>query len=194
MLLDWVNLFAQFGYLGVFLISFLGCLSVIIPIPYTIIYYILGVTLDPLFIALAGGFGSALGEISGYAAGYLGQNLVDEERKRKMTYLMKIFDRYGPFLVFLFALTPLPDDLLFIPLGIARYNFVKVFIPCLLGKIILAYAIAYSGKVSFEFIRVIFGESGLIPIIITLIILAVIMFLMLKIDWEIIYKKFVEKE
>ena len=107
---------------------------------------------------------------------------------------MKIFDRYGPLLIFIFALTPLPDDLLFIPLGISRYNFVKAFIPCLLGKIAMAYIIAYSGKVSYEFIRVIFGESGFITTVVTLGLLAVIVAAMLKIDWEIVFKKYVEKK
>ena len=191
--LDWVSIFVQLGYLGVFLISLIGSLSVIVPIPYTIAYYILGVTLDPLLIALVGGVGSAIGEISGYSIGYFGQTLIDEERKRKMTYLMKIFNRYGPVLVFLFALTPLPDDLLFISLGISRYSFVKAFIPCLLGKIAMAYIIANSGKVSYGFINVILGESGFIATVVTLVLLAIIVAAMLKIDWEIIYKKYVEK-
>jgi len=192
--LDWINIFVQLGYLGVFLISIIGSLSVIIPIPYTIAYYVLGVTLDPLLIALVGGFGSALGEISGYAIGYLGQTFIDEKRKRKMMYLMKIFNRYGPILVFLFALTPLPDDLLFIPLGMSHYNFLKIFIPCLLGKIAMTYIIAYSGKVSFGFIKVIFGESGFIATIVILILLTIMIAAILKIDWEIVYKKYVEKK
>ena len=192
--MDWISIFAELGYVGVFLISFIGCMSVVVPIPYTVSYYILGVTLDPLLIALVGGFGSALGETSGYVLGYLGRTLIDEERKRKMMYLMKIFDRYGSLVVFLFALTPLPDDLLFIPLGISRYNFVKVFFPCMLGKIVMAYAIAYSGRASFEFVRVIFGESGFVAIVVTIVLLTIIVGLMLKVDWEIIFKKYVEKK
>lgn len=191
--LDWISIFTQFGYFGVFLISLIGSLSVIVPVPYTIAYYLLGVTLDPLLIALVGGFGSALGEIAGYAVGYLGHALIDEEQKRKMSYLLKIFDRYGPLLVFLFALTPLPDGLLFIALGISRYSFVNVFIPCLLGKIAMAYIIAYSGKVSYGFIKVIFGGSGFVATIVTLVLLAVIVVAMFKIDWEIVFKRYIEK-
>jgi membrane protein YqaA with SNARE-associated domain len=191
--LDWISIFTQFDYLGVFLISLIGSLSVIIPVPYTIAYYLLGATLDPVLLALVGGFGSALGEISGYAVGYLGHALIDEEQKRKMSYLLKIFDRYGPLLVFLFALTPLPDGLLFIALGISRYSFVNVFIPCLLGKIAMAYIIAYSGKVSYGFIKVIFGGSGFIATIVTLILLAIIIAAMFKIDWELVFKRYLEK-
>lgn len=189
--MDWIALFTQFGYLGVFLISFIGALSVVVPVPYTLAYYYLGTTLDPLLIAIAGGLGSAVGEISGYALGYFGQTFIGEERKRRMVYLMKIFDRYGPLLVFFFALTPLPDDMLFISLGISRYNFTKAFIPCLLGKTVMAFIIAYSGKISFEFIKVIFGDSGWIAGIITFLISLIVVIAMLLIDWEVIFKKYV---
>ncbi len=53
-----------------------------------------------------------------------------------MKYMVKLFDKYGPATIFLFALTPLPDDLLFIPLGVMRYPFWKAFIPALFGKML----------------------------------------------------------
>ena len=55
----------NFGYLGAFLISLISSLSIFVPIPYTIVIYALGSSLNPLLIALASGFGSAIGEISG---------------------------------------------------------------------------------------------------------------------------------
>jgi membrane protein YqaA with SNARE-associated domain len=84
----WTDLFINLGYTGVFLISLIGAASVFIPSPYTATYYILGTALNPLFIAIARGLGSALGELTGYAAGYFGQVFIDEKQKRKMFYLM----------------------------------------------------------------------------------------------------------
>jgi membrane protein YqaA with SNARE-associated domain len=192
--LDWIDYLVQFGYPGVFLLSFIGAITVIFPIPYTLTYYVLGATLDPLFIAIAGGLGSALGEFSGYVLGYFGRAIVSEDHQRRMLYLLKIFDRYGALLVFLFALTPLPDDLLFIPLGIMRYNFFKAFIPSLCGKMLMAYILAYSGKISFQLIQTIFGEAGLVGTLLMVMLLAVIIVIMLRIDWEQIFKKYVERE
>ena len=194
--MNWLDVFINLGYVGVFLISALGAASIFIPIPYSATYYMLGTSLNPLYIAIAGGLGSAVGELSGYAAGYFGQVFIDEKQKKRMFYLMKIFDRFGPLLVFLFALTPLPDDLLFIPLGISRYNFVKVFIPCLVGKIIMAYILAYSGKVSFQSINMLFSESGgsiWFSTILTIIVLTAIIVIMTRIDWEKIFKQ-IDKE
>ena len=192
---DLIYTFAQqYGYLGVFFTSLLGAMTIIFPFPYTLIIYLMGGFLDPLFVAVAGGLGSAVGEFSGYVAGYYGRKIVSDKQQRKMDYMMKLFDRYGSLGIFLFALTPLPDDLLFIPLGIMRYKFLKAFIPCFLGKLLMSYILAYSGKHSIEFIRNILGEGGWVGVILTTAILMIIVFGMFKIDWEKIFKKYLAKE
>jgi membrane protein YqaA with SNARE-associated domain len=191
-LLDWMNNFAeQFGYIGVFIISFIGSVSVIFPIPYTIVIYFLGSILDPFFVAINGGLGSALGEFSGYALGYYGRSVISEERQRKMDYMVKVFAKYGPATIFLFALTPLPDDLLFIPLGVMRYPFWKAFIPALLGKTLMTFILAYSGQQSIQLIRTLFGEAGLLGTVVTTVLLILIIVAMIKIDWEKLFEKYV---
>jgi membrane protein DedA with SNARE-associated domain len=183
---EWLfSLVIQYGYLGVFLISLIGALSIVIPIPYTVLIFTCGHYLDPVLVALVGGVGSALGEISGYALGYAGRIVTSEERKRKMDYFLRLFNRHGAITVFIFALTPLPDDLLFIPLGIVRYSFFKAFIPCLLGKILMCFLLAYGGRLSIDFVEELLGGSG--EVIITIastILLVVIVFLLYRIDWE----------
>jgi membrane protein DedA with SNARE-associated domain len=181
----------QFGYLGVFVISFIGSVSVIFPVPYTLVIFVLGSMLDPFFVAVSGGLGAALGEFSGYTLGYYGRKIVNKERRRKMDYMVKLFGRYGPVTIFLFALTPLPDDLLFIPLGVMRYPFLKAFVPALLGKIVMTFILAYSGQQSIELIRIIFGESGWIGTVVTATLLIVIIVVMIKIDWEKLFEKHV---
>ena len=194
-LLEWMEQFAlQFGYLGVFLISLVGALSIIFPIPYTLIIYLLGSVLDPLLVAVSGGLGSALGEFSGYALGYYGRAVLGEERRRKMDYMMKVFHHYGFAAIFFFALTPLPDDLLFIPLGIMRYRFVKAFIPALLGKMLMCFILAYSGRFSVEAIEVVFGEGGWLGVVITSAFLIIVIVAILKIDWEKVFEKYVGAE
>jgi len=193
---DWMYQFAlQYGYIGVFMISIIGAMSIIIPIPYTLFIYLLGATgLDPIPLALAGGLGSAVGETAGYLIGYYGRAIINKERQRKMDYMLKIFNRYGFLTIFFFALTPLPDDLLFIPLGVMRYRFIKVFIPAFLGKSLMCLILAYGGRLSIGFIRAIFGEGGWLGTIITTILLITIVALMLKIDWEKVFEKYVAKE
>jgi len=184
----------QFGYFGVFIISFIGSVSVVFPIPYTLVIFFLGSSLNPFLVAVSGGLGSALGEFSGYALGYYGRRVVSEERRRKMNYMMKLFDRYGPVAIFFFALTPLPDDLLFIPLGVMRYPFWKAFIPALLGKTLMTFILAYSGQQSIASIKSLLGGSGDLMIAVTLVLLIVIIVAMIKIDWEKLFEKHVGNE
>jgi len=184
----------QYGYPGVFIISLIGSSSIVVPVPYTVALYFLGHFLDPLLVALAAGLGAALGEFTGYVIGYYGRTVISKERQRKMDFMMQLCNRYGGLVIFLFALTPLPDDLLFIPLGIIRCSFTKFFIPCFLGKTLMSYILAVSGQMSITFIMNLFGEGNeMYSIIVTAVLLAVVIVAMLKIDWEKLFLEKVEK-
>ena len=195
-LLGWENYLLQYTYVGVFAISLLGAMSIIVPIPYTFIILTLGIKgMNPLFLTVAGGLGSSIGESSGYILGYYGRSVISEKQQRKMDYMIRIFDHYGPIMIFVFALTPLPDDLLFIPLGMLRYKFTKVFIPCILGKTLMCAILAYGGQMFGNILNILFGESTpqmeLLISVITAIALVLILVAMLKIDWEKVFEKYV---
>jgi membrane protein YqaA with SNARE-associated domain len=182
----WLEDFAiQFGYLGIFITSFIGASSIIIPIPYTILIFTLGSILNPFLLGISAGIGSAAGEFLGYFLGYYGRTIVSEKTQRKMNNIVRLFSKYGGFTIFLFALTPLPDDLLFVPLGMMRYDFFKAFIPALLGKTLMSLILAYAGFLSVGAIRNFLGEGGALgTTIISTILLVIIIFAMFKIDWE----------
>ncbi len=179
----------QFGYVGIFLISLISALTIIFPIPYTLLLYALGSSLDPLVLALSSGLGSALGEVSGYVLGYYGRAIISEAMRRKMDFMLKVFSRYGMVAVFLFALTPLPDDLLFIPLGIMRYSLPRLLLACFIGKLCMSFIIAYSGRVSFDVVQAIFGDAGWVGTTISVIVLVAVMVAIFRIDWEALFQK-----
>ncbi len=196
--MDWINYLLQYSYLGVFAISLIGSMSIIFPIPYTLVILTLGMRgMNPLLLTVAGGLGSGIGEFSGYILGYYGRSVISEKRQRKMDYMMRVFNHYGPIAIFLFALTPLPDDLLFIPLGILRYKFAKAFVPCFLGKLLMCSILAYSGRWYYGILSIVFGEHTweveLLTSIITAIALVLIILAMLKIDWEKVFEKYMAK-
>jgi membrane protein DedA with SNARE-associated domain len=98
--------------------------------------------------------------------------------------------------IFVFALTPLPDDLLFIPLGVMRYSVLRAFIPALLGKFVSNLIIAYSGYFSLEIIKNIFGVEGegtsaLIGMVLALVLMVIVFIIMFKVDWEKRFEKYV---
>jgi membrane protein YqaA with SNARE-associated domain len=201
---DWMRNFAvQYGYLGIFLISLLGATSIFVPIPYTIVIFILGGLQDtvgnwvfePLWIAVAAGAGAAIGEFSGYLIGFGGRRIIGDKYKKKMDFLMKLFKKLGPIAIFVFALTPLPDDLLFIPLGVMRYGLLQAFIPALIGKFFSNLIIAHSGRLSLEIVKSLFGVEGegaslLIGTIIGIVLLVIVFIIMFKVDWEKRFAKY----
>jgi membrane protein YqaA with SNARE-associated domain len=198
---NWMNSFAlQYGYFGIFLISLLGASSVFVPIPSTIVIFTLGglSTFDPLWIAVAAGTGAAIGEFSGYLIGFGGRRIISEKQKTKMDFLTKLFRKFGPIVIFIFALTPLPDDLLFIPLGVMRYSVIRAFIPALLGKFFSNLIIAYSGRLSLQIIKSIFGVEGegmtaLIGVVLALVLMVIVFIMMFKVDWEKRFGKYVNE-
>ncbi|MCW4052290.1 MAG: VTT domain-containing protein [Candidatus Bathyarchaeota archaeon] len=195
--MDWFEQMAvQFGFLGVFFISLVGTMAIIVPIPYTLVIFLLGKAgWDPILLMIAGGSGSAIGELVGYLLGYYGRRLISHERQRKMDYLLRLFGNYTPVAIFLFALTPLPDDLLFIPLGLLKYSLLKAFIPALLGKFLMIYLVAYFGKIGDKIIESIFGTEGsLIGSIITTILLITIVVALYLVDWERVLAKFFKEK
>jgi len=201
---QWMESLAlQYGYFGIFLVSLIGALSIIFPVPYTVIIFALGGlrvgeawVFEPLWIAVAAGIGSAVGEFSGYLLGLGGRKVISERYRKKMDFLVKVFNRFGPVAIFLFALTPLPDDLLFIPLGVMRYSIVRAFVPAFIGKFCMNLIVAYAGRFSIGVIRDIFGVesdwiSALIGFILAMVLLIIVFVIMFKVDWEKHFGKYV---
>jgi membrane protein DedA with SNARE-associated domain len=191
----------HYGYVGIFLISLLGATSIFVPIPSTVVIFILaGLRMggnwvfDPLLIAVFAGVGATVGEFSGYLIGLGGRKVIGEKYKKKMDVLMRLFKRFGPVVIFLFALTPLPDDLIFIPLGMMRYSMLAAFIPALLGKFLSNLIVAYAGRYLIYAVRDFFGVEGegmslLIGTVLAVVLLVVVLVIMFKVDWE----KYAEK-
>jgi membrane protein DedA with SNARE-associated domain len=195
---NWLEQFAQYGYAGAFLIALIGAASIFVPIPYTVVIFTLGNHLDPIFLGLSAGLGSAIGEFTGYVLGAYGHKIISKNRLRKMEFMAKVFSKWGPLAIFAFALTPLPDDLLFIPLGMMRYSIAKAFVFALSGKILMNFIVAYGGRLTNETIQNFFGSgsdliSTLLTALIGIILLVVIVVIMFKLDWEKIYYKHIEK-
>jgi len=197
-LVEWMQQLAQnYGYFGIFLISLIGALSIFFPLPYTVVIFTLGGLFDPFLVAIAAGLGSAIGEFSGYLLGFYGRKVISPERRRKMEFMVKVFDRFGPITIFLFALTPLPDDLLFIPLGIMHYSLLRAFIPAIIGKISMNFIVAYSGRYAIQIIRDIFGERSdwiavLLGGFLGIGLLIIVMVIMFRVDWEKVFMKYIK--
>lgn len=174
------------GYWGAFLISLVGAASLFIVIPYVGFVFLLATAgLNIWWLSLLAGLGAALGEIISYLVGYAGGRIVDKQHGEKFERIhtwIKRYPRLTPLIIFIFGLTPLPDDLIFIPLGLVRYNFIKAFIPGFLGKAAMIMITLYFGKVSLNSLGL--ENSGFYSEIVTMLLTVLIIYGVLKINWE----------
>ena len=196
------NLCMQYGYLGVFVISLAGAMSIIVPVPDTIVVFTLaglkiggGWVFAPLLIALAATLGGAIGEVSGYLLGLSSKKVITGKYKKNVDFLVKLFNKFGAIAIFAFALTPLPDDIVFIPLGASRYNPLKAFTAGLSGKLLLSLAVAYGGRFSIGIIRDMFGAgSDLTSVVISTGIGIAFAIALFKVDWARRFEKYLCNE
>lgn len=189
------ELAVRYGYLGVFLSMLVGNLTIMIVLPTTIVPFLVAAAgVNPLWVGAASGLGAELGEYSGYVLGWMGSGLVANKYPDAYARVRRIAERRRwaiPILLFLFSLLPLPDDVLFIPLGIIRYPVWKVFIPSVLGKIIAGWFIAYGGRVSGSLLANrtlsaadLFGQIGFLGA------LVIFTYFLMKLPWGAVLKRF----
>lgn len=178
------NLVASYGYAGAFLISIFGNFTVFFPVPFALTIYAFGATLNPLLLGLICGAGSTLGEFSAYLIGRGGRRIIDDRYGDRLETAKLLVQEYGMAIIFAFAVLPLPDDLILIPLGMLRYSLKKAMVAMFLGKTIMCVTVAYAGRYSYAFIRDVFASSGVVGGLASTLLLAVIVYAMIKIDWE----------
>lgn len=177
------------GYWGVFLLSLAGSAIPFLPLPYLFIVVILSGVLDPFMLGLVSGLGGALGKITSYLLGRLGYRFLGQEKRRSMDALNRLIGKYGAIGVFIFALTPLPDDVYYIPIGMTRYSFAKFMVYSTAGKVLLAIIVAYLGHTYMEVLDMLMngGPGATITSIAVLIVITIIM---LRVDWELLASHF----
>jgi len=107
----------------------------------------------------------------------------------------KLVKRYGGSAAFVAAATPIPDDLVYIPLGLAKYNPKRFFVATLLGKIVLYYVIVlishYTGLSLLEPVLQDIEDPLLVyvGIIILGVAMTIVIVLLLRLNWERILGK-----
>lgn len=134
----------QYGYAAVFLVGLISNATLILPVPGLAVSSVLGGVFNPWLVGLVGGVGQALGELTGYMAGYSGQTFVDDYAVYdRLTQWMQ---RYGALAVFLLAFIPNPIfDVGGMIAGALRFPLCKFLASCIAGKVIKNILFALAG-------------------------------------------------
>jgi len=182
----------EVGYIGLSLVSFIGSLIPFVPVPSFILLATMSVgeQFDLHILALVSAFTATIAKQIIFYASYGGRRMISEKTKKRMKPFQKLVKRYGGAAAFVAAATPIPDDMVYIPLGLAKYNPKRFFIATLSGKIVLCYIIVLISHFT--------GLSILEPVlediddplaiyagmIVFGAIMTAIVILLLRLDWE----------
>lgn len=94
------------GLLGLFLISIIGNATLIVPVPGYALSCAAGLIYAPPMVGVVSAAGAALGELTGYLAGYGGQALLPPGRF--YAWLQHFMQRHGVLAIFLLGAIPNP--------------------------------------------------------------------------------------
>jgi uncharacterized membrane protein YdjX (TVP38/TMEM64 family) len=144
-----------YGYPGIFLFSILANATILIPVPGVIFTSAMGAVFNPLWVSVAAGAGAALGELSGYLAGFSGQAVVEDSKRYDQ--VVSWMEKYGELTTLVLAFVPNPlFDLAGLIAGLLKMPVWKFLLYCTIGKILKMMMFAYAGDWVINFIENLF--------------------------------------
>ena len=186
------------GYLILALVNFFGSLIPFVPLPGFLLLATMSVgnEYDLHVLALLSAITATVAKQMIFFVSFSGRRIMNEKTRKRMRPFERLVKKYGAAAAFVAAATPMPDDIIFIPLGLAKYNPKRFFIATLTGKIVLSYIIVFiSHYIGLSFIEPFLENIDdptpvYIGIIVFGVIMTVIIVLLLKLDWQRIMGKF----
>ena len=150
---DRIAEFQALGYPGIFLVALIANATILLPAPGAALVAAVGAIFNPLGVGLAAGTGGAIGELSGYLAGFSGQAVI--ERTDVYAKIKPWVDKYGGWAILVLSAIPNPlFDVAGIAAGIAKMPFWTFFVFVWIGQIIKMTIFAYAGRYSIDLLSI----------------------------------------
>ena len=157
-----LNKLTTYGYIGLFVVSLISAASIVLPMPGAaaitgagaLLHPILGIPV-PLLVGLVAGPAEALGELTGYAAGYGGSALF--EKRSVYPRVKRWMERRGILTLFLLSCFPNPlVDVAGVAAGATKMRIWQFTAGVLPGKFLKNVYLSAGGLAGGEIIRHIF--------------------------------------
>ncbi|MCV0411804.1 VTT domain-containing protein [Nitrosarchaeum sp.] len=189
----------EIGYLGLVLVNFFGSLIPFIPLPGFIFLASMSVgdQFDLHVLAILSALAATAAKQIIFYVSYQGRRIISEKTRKRMRPFERLVKRYGAGAAFFAAATPIPDDLIYVPLGLAKYNPKRFFIATLAGKLVLSYSIVFiSHHLGMSLVQPYLEDitdvtTVYLGIIVFGIMMTVVVVLLLRLNWEKILGRFV---
>ncbi len=189
---------SEVGYIALSLVSFFGSLIPFVPIPSFVVLATMAVgdQFNIHILAIVGAVTATFAKMIIFYVSYGGGKILSEKTRKRMKPFERLVKKYGGVAAFVAAATPIPDDLIYIPLGLAKYNPKRFFIATLTGKFVLSYIIVLTAhfvglSILDPLLENVESTSTIyLGMIVFAVILTVIIILLLRLDWEKILGRF----
>ena len=199
--MDFVDLFPfapDVGYSLLALVNFFGSLVPFVPLPGFLLLATMSVgnQYDLHILALVSAITATVAKQIIFYVSYGGRKIINEKTRKRMRPFERLIKRYGAGAAFFAAATPIPDDLVYVPLGLAKYNPRRFFVATLTGKIVLSYSVVFiSHHLGLSLVEPFLENvDDATPVYIGMIVFGVMMtsviILLLRLDWAKILGKF----
>jgi len=182
----------EIGYLGLAAANFFGSLIPFIPFPAFLVLATMSLNdqFDIHVMAIISAFTATVAKQIIFSVSYSGRKALKKDTKKRIKPFEVMIKRYGGVAAFVAAATPIPDDLVYIPLGLAKYNPLKFFIATITGKFVISYGTIFAAQTfgpkildhiseNVTDVNMIYSGAILFVIMTTVIII-----LVLRLDWE----------
>ncbi len=189
----------EIGYLGLVLVNFFGSLIPFIPLPGFIFLASMSVgdQFDLHVLAILSALAATAAKQIIFYVSYQGRRIISEKTRKRMRPFERLVKRYGAGAAFFAAATPIPDDLIYVPLGLAKYNPKRFFIATLTGKLVLSYSVVFiSHHLGMSLVQPYLEDitdvtTVYVGIILFGVMMTVVVVLLLRLNWEKILGRFV---
>jgi uncharacterized membrane protein YdjX (TVP38/TMEM64 family) len=188
---DILTVLADLWYFGVFLfILVLNTIPILMPPTWIVLvsFHALDPSLNPLVLSLVGATAATLGRFALLHTVSYFRKFLSTERKASLDKIQNFLQKkkLGYFLAsFLFAITPLPSNMLFVTYGLMRAKSVQIYCGYWMGRLIAYYVmLSVSAAVLTPFLQM-FEERYVGILIIDVLSIGMLVFFA-SINWNIL--------
>jgi len=188
-LVDIFETLSELSYLGIFLLLIVMNTSPILMPPTWIVlasFYNIDPTLDQPTLAIVGATGALIGRVILMYISRFFSRFMGTERKSSLDTLAEYMKKkkYGYFSAsFLFAITPLPSNLLFMAYGIMRVKNIAIFAGFWVGRAIAYYVMISISTVTLKPFLELFDDS-LVGVLVTDISSIIMIVIFACVNWN----------
>lgn len=149
------------AYVLMFAIAALGGMTTFNTVPYfSVILLLASAGVNPLLLGISSAGGVMAGDSYSYLVGQQGATIIPAGLRTLFTGIFTVAERYPrlfPLVCFVYgSISPLSNDFITIPAGMAKISYWRVMIPLGLGNMVFNVSLAYLSIYAYDFVQSVF--------------------------------------